>query len=109
MDKLSKIISVGSILIGVLIIALVNSSSHLILAILGAPLTLICFLCQFILGITSPWYCYLILYFIQYQLIAFILNKYRNIIKSDHLIWSGIVLMLGMATMFYLFGTFAIR
>src|SRR6185503_8864337 len=108
-NQSSKIISLGSIIIGVLAIIFINSVAHIILGILGAPLTWFYYIFQFTGQISLPSYSLFLLYFAQYQLIAFLLNKYEKKMKADYWIKGVIILVINMAIVCYLYLIYAFR
>jgi hypothetical protein len=108
-NQSSKIVSLGSIIFGVLIITFLNPVAHIILGILGAPLTWFYYIFQFIGDISLPSFTLFPLYFVQYQLIAFSLNKYQNKMKVDYWIRGVIILVINMAIVCFLYLIYAFR
>lgn len=106
-------ISVGSILIGMVIILIYKTmfaveGSFIILSILGAPLTFFS-RAFWIFGDHSkiPFYGMYLLYFLQYQLIAFLVTKLHPIFGAKiYLIFLIIVIPSAILMFLYQMGTF---
>ncbi len=107
MSRLSKLISIVSVLLGAIILVFAKDISHLLLSVLGAPLTLIYFLVYLILNISLPHYVIYILFFAQYQLIAYLFDKNKT--HASFAFRTIVVLVISMAIACYLYMTYSIR
>ena len=107
-NKVSIFVSLTSLILGVIILLFFKYPYNLALMILASPLVFISIILSYSSRIPFSIENVNFLYFLQYQIIAFLIHKNYAKIKKDHYIWGVLILLLCMGITAYLTFTYSL-